>query len=730
MKNSAKFLLLSACVALLFIARQNEAVGTPKTILVDEKPKLSTHNPLMPDADQLFDFAKVDVTVINTAAMYTENKVTMLLAEISATDDGKRTFQNTMMPLDEIYNTLQKLTSVFELIASTSTNKDIRDAASDKMAKFGTLTDELLQNEKLYGAIKNYSESDEAKKLTGEKIFFVKRMMKQFALNGMSLPAADRDTLKMLNSKLNDLSAAFSKNISTDKTKVLFGPKELDGLPADFLKAYKLPDPDPNYSFDLSTPTYAGFMADCKNAASRKKMYIAKMNVGGEANEKLLVEIIKLRTRKAKLLGFNTYAEYATSDIMAQNTANVWKFEKGLAADLRTKAALDLAALQGLKGKDITNSMQQSKQMALATHVEAGESSSTKSPVYPYDAAFYTNRLLKENYNVDNEKVKEYFEMQNVIGGIFTVYQKLYNIRFVEDLTPSTWHKEVKAYTVFDNATNARIGYFYLDLYPRADKYNHAGCFGLTGSKNYGNGQKQLKSAALVCNFPPATADKPSLLPHAQVTTFFHEFGHLIHVLLSETELAYFAGTNVATDFVEAPSQIMENWAWKKEVLSLFAKHYKTGEIIPDTLVNNMLKARNLNSGLNMLQQVYYGTFDFTLNDGMKIESEADIVAKSKELQNSITLYPYVEGTHFAGTFGHLTGYGSKYYGYLWSLVYAADMFSEFEKKGPLNPEVGKRYQKNVLGKGGSDDALNLVRNFLGREPNNQAFLKQIGLGK
>ncbi|HET6993129.1 MAG TPA: M3 family metallopeptidase, partial [Bacteroidia bacterium] len=403
--------------------------------------------------------------------------------------------------------------------------------------------------------------------------------------------------------------------------------------------------------------------------------------------------------------------EYATSDIMAQNTANVWKFEKGLASDLRMKAAADLELMQNLKMQDL-----------------GMKKTDFKPPIFPYDAPYYSNIELKEKYNVDNEKVKEYFEMKNVIGGIFTVYQKLYNLRFVEDVNASVWYKEVKAYTVFDNATNERIGYFYLDLYPRADKYNHFGCFGLTGSKKFADGKKQLKCAALVCNFPPATGDKPSLLPHSQVTTFFHEFGHLIHIMLSETELASFAGTNVATDFVEAPSQIMENWVWKKEVLSLFAKHYKTGEIIPDTLLDHMIAARNMNSGLNMLQQVYYGTLDFTLNDGMTINSSDDIVNKTRELQNNITFYPFVDGAHFAGTFTHLTGYGSKYYGYLWSLVYASDMFSEFDKTGPLNPDTGKRYRENVLSKGGSDDAINLVHNFLGRDPNNKAFLKQIGL--
>jgi thimet oligopeptidase len=709
MRNSLKILFFSAILCCIFFARQNDAVGTPKTILVDEKPKLSTHNPLMPDPDQLFDFAKVNVTVIKSAGMYSENKVTMLLSQIGGVEDGKRTFANTMMPLDEIYNTLQKQSSVYELLSETSTDAAIRDSSSAMMAKFNSHTDELLQNETLFKAIKSYSETAEAKSLAGERAYFVKHVLLEFGLNGMSLSLSDRDTLKMLNAKLNAFNADFGKNISGDKRKINFKKSELEGLSEDFIKPFKADDG--SYNFDLSLPTYLGFMADCKKEESRKQMYVGRMNIGGETNEKLLVEIIKLRTRKAKLLGFKTYSEYATSDIMAQNTANVWKFEKGLAADLRPKAAADIDILKDIKMREL-----------------GMKKTDFKPAIYPYDAPYYSNIELKEKYNVDNEKVKEYFEMKNVIGGIFTVYQKLYNIRFVEDINASVWQKEVKAYTVFDNVTNERIGYFYLDLYPRADKYNHFGCFGLTGSKKFDDGKKQLKCAALVCNFPPATADKPSLLPHSQVITFFHEFGHLIHIMLSETELSAFAGTNVATDFVEAPSQIMENFVWKKEVLSLFAKHYKTGEVIPDSLLNNMIAAKNMNSGLAMLQQVYYGTFDFTINDGMTINSSDDIVNKSMDLQNTITFYPFVEGTHFAGTFTHLTGYGSKYYGYLWSLVYASDMFSEFDKTGCLNQDTGKRYRENVLAKGGSNDAINLVHNFLGRDPNNKAFLKQIGL--
>ncbi|MBI3509054.1 MAG: Zn-dependent oligopeptidase [Bacteroidetes bacterium] len=720
MKNNFRFIFPAFILLCISLSNRNVAVGFDPGIMATDKPPLSTHGALQPGPGELYDFAHVDTNAIKNASVAAEKNVNEILEKIFAVADGKRSFENTMLPLDEVYNVLQKATSVDELMMETSTDKNIRDLSGAMLGKFTSETDELLQNEKLYKAVNDFAVTDEANKLTGERFHFVDRILKEFQLNGMMLKKTDRDTLISINNRLNDLGVAFGKNIASDTTKVRFEGEflymeELAGLPDNFLKnfcVYAAPDDHNNppmkiYSFDLSTPTYNEFMTECTNTESRKKMYLAKMNVGGGANEKLLVTIIKLRTQKAQLLGFKTYSEYSTSDIMSKNTETVWKFEKGLAADLRPKAQADLDVMLAMKTK---------------------MTGTAASSIFPYENLFYANEVLKSKYNVDPEKVKEYFEMNNVIGGIFQVYQKLYNISFVEDKSPSVWNSDVKAYTVFDNAKKTRIGYFYLDLYPRENKYNHFGCFSITGSKTYPDGTSQLHSAALVCNFPPSTKDHPSLLPHSQVVTFFHEFGHLIHNMLSETELSYDAGTNVATDFVEAPSQIMENWAWQKNVLSLFAKHYKNRNVIPDSLLNNMIAARNLNSGLLTLQQVFYGTLDFTFNDGFAPASSADIVAKTKELQNSITFYPWVEGTHFAGTFGHLTGYGSRYYGYLWSLVYAADMFSEFEKTSPLDPETGKRYREKVLAKGGSDDAINLVTDFLGREPNNKAFLHLIGL--
>jgi thimet oligopeptidase len=280
---------------------------------------------------------------------------------------------------------------------------------------------------------------------------------------------------------------------------------------------------------------------------------------------------------------------------------------------------------------------------------------------------------------------------------------------------------------VYDAVTKEQIGYFYLDMYPRDDKYSHFAEFDIIPARK-GAGEKQLPVASLVCNFPKPTPDKPSLLLHKDFYTLLHEFGHLIHALLSEAELASYAGTAVPRDFVEAPSQIMENWAFDKTMLISFSKHYKTGESLSAEMAEKLIASQNVKAGLDALQQIFYGITDYTLYDGFDAggtKSTSDVV---REVQNSVTLFPFLEGTLMEASFWHFTGYGAKYYGYMWSLVYAQDMFSVFAEKGLTNPEAGARYRKEVLSKGGSADPLILVKNFLGREPNNKAFLKKLGL--
>ncbi|HEV7231221.1 MAG TPA: M3 family metallopeptidase [Bacteroidia bacterium] len=666
--------------------------------------KTAEGNPFLPAYNQVIDFAEITPANIQEATRQLIEKAKESNKRIVAAE-GKRTFENTLAEFDNGDNLLSQAASTYEVVFSASPDKAIRDAASAAYQEINNMVSAQAVNEDLYKAVKAYSLTPEAKALTGERKYFLHHTLRNFERDGFALSKEKRDTLKNINDKLLDLSLKFGNNIAQDNPTIVFNEAEMDGLSEDYRRSHR--QSDGTYKMDVSNPSYMPFMNYAKNTEARKRFYLLKMNVAAPQNDELLNEILSLRTRKAKILGHESYADYVTEAIMSKNKKNVWDFEKKLAADLRPKAEQEYKELLALKSK---------------------ASGKAETVIYPYESSYYSTRLLDEKYQVDDQKIKEYFELQNVIKGLFEVYQRIYNLSFVEDKHPSVWSEDVQAFTVTDNASKKTIGYFYLDLYPRDNKYKHAACFPITAAARTKDG-RSIASAALICNFPKPSPEQPSLMPHSQVQTIFHEFGHLMHCMVSETELYSTSGTNVVTDFVEAPSQIMENWVWNKEVLSLFAKHYKTGQVIPNELVDKMIASRNAISGLTFLQQVFYGTVDFTLNDNPGINSDRTIPALVKQLQNSITLYPFVDGSHFEAGFGHLTNYGSQYYGYLWSLVYASDMYSVFAAN-PLSPALGHKFREQVLAKGGSDDALNLVKNFLGREPNNKAFLKNLGIGK
>jgi thimet oligopeptidase len=671
--------------------------------LLPQGVKLPTGNPLVPAAQEVVDFSRLTPERIREATEWYLAEVKTSNTLIGAVAEGNRTFQNTMSVLEQGGTLLDQAASIYEVISSASPDKALRDAANEGTQEISNFATEQSLNESLYKAVKAYALTADAKALTGEHKYYLSKVLRDYEREGFALSPDKRDTLKMLNNKIQDLSLQFRNNIAQDNPTINFTEAEMAGLPEEFKKEHK--QASGTYLLNVSNPTYIPFMNYSKNTEARKRLYLMKTNVAAPKNDGILAELLKLRERKAKLLGKDTYADYATESIMSKNKKNVWDFENQLKTDLRPKALSEYKEMLGLKSK---------------------ETGKTETVIFPYECMYYTTRLLDEKYKVDEDKVKEYFELQNVIKGLFAVYQRIYNLSFTEDMHPAVWNKDVQAFNVTDNATRKIIGYFYLDLYPRDNKYKHAACFPITPARNT-EGGRQLATASLICNFPKPSPTQPSLMTHQEVQTIFHEFGHLMHAMVSETELGALSGTSVATDFVEAPSQIMENWVWSKQVLSLFAKHYKTGQMIPSELLDRMIASKRATSGLLALQQVFYGTLDFTLNDGFQITGDQSIPGLVGKLQNSITLYPFVDGSHFEASFGHLTNYGSQYYGYLWSLVYAQDMYSVFEAD-PLSPETGNRFRRMVLAKGGSDDPLNLVRNFLGREPNNKAFLKNLGL--
>jgi len=335
---------------------------------------------------------------------------------------------------------------------------------------------------------------------------------------------------------------------------------------------------------------------------------------------------------------------------------------------------------------------------------------------------------MKTKYQVNEEEIKDYFPTDLVVTETLNIYQEILGLKFhlLSKEESHVWFDEVSQYSVFDQATNQFIGHFYLDLYPRDGKYGHAACFSLQRGCLGEDGKIQHPASAMVCNFTKASPEKPALLRHSEFITFFHEFGHVMHGICAQVKYSRFAGTSTERDFVECPSQMLENWCWEKVILQRVTSHYKDGTKLPEEIIQRMLAAKHANSGLLNLRQVFFGILDQTIH---KTKGKLNTEELYGRLKKEITLVDHTPGTNPIGNFGHfMGGYDASYYGYLWSEVYSADLFSVFEEHGILNKEIGDRYRNLILRPGGSDDAMKYLIAFLGREPNQNAFLKSIGL--
>ncbi|GAB4150548.1 MAG: oligopeptidase A [Planctomycetaceae bacterium] len=634
-------------------------------------------------------------------------KADFAVQKIVAIPAEKRTFDNTIGAIDDLIVNLRLDTEYLQFMAYVSPNAELRDLGNKAERDVRNWLIALSQREDLYKAVQQYV----AKKpqLEGEQARLLKHTLRDYRRAGMNLSKADRDRLKALKVDLNKLSLEFEKNIREDETRVPLSKEELKGMSEDWLKTQ--PRAAGLYLVGMDYPSFLPLMDYCENETTRKKVWIAYKRRGGEKNVKVLERILVLRAKIAKLLGYQHPADFETEIRMAKSAENVLKFYQKLRPLLRKKALIDWQEFTEAKRKHTGN---------------------PKAKFYPWDQSFYEKRLMKNKYAVDSEKVREYFPLNRVIEGLFSITQSLYGLEYRDVKNEAAkrglkiWHPDVKVYDVFDKASGDKLGTFYLDMHPRPNKYGHAAQWGLYPRKVWADGRVQKPLAALVCNFTKPTADKPSLLSHDEVETFFHEFGHCLHSILTEAKYGEFSGTSVARDFVEAPSQMFENWVWDAKVLKSFARHYKTGEVFPDDLLQGMIRARYLGSGMKAEHQVYYGMVDLTYH--MQPDGKVDTTKVQNDLFGEIELYDPVPGTHFQSSFGHLTGYQAGYYGYLWSLVYAQDMFERFKQLGMLNPKAGMYYRKKILARGGTMDAMDMVRDYLGREPRMEPFLKHLGL--
>ncbi|MBI1756930.1 MAG: Zn-dependent oligopeptidase [Fimbriimonas ginsengisoli] len=629
------------------------------------------------------------------------------VAAIVAIPDKDRTFENTLGALDDIGTRLDTETSVLIFMQFVSTDANARDTARESDEFLSNWQIELGKREDLYKAVKAYA--DTSPKLEGEQARYLKFTMRDYRRAGMDLPKDKRDRLKDIEKELNKLGIEFEQNIAEDETRVPLTRAELRGVPKDVID--KQPQTDGVLLVGMDYPTFDGITNHCDVEATRQKVWTAYKRRGGKKNVRVLEKLVKLRAEQAQLLGFATSVDYELEPRMAKTAAAVADFYKKLRPIVRKKSAADFAEFLASKRKQTGNKTAQ---------------------LYPWDYAYLKDRLLKEKYAVDEEKVREYLPVARVVDGLFKVTQSLYGLEYREITDKAAamgftiWHPDAKFYEVVDKEKGGVIGRFFIDLYPRPNKYTHAACWSLWERKVWPDGTVQLPLAAVVANLSKPSGDKPALLTHDEVVTFFHEFGHCLHDMLTQTKMGRFSGTSVERDFVEAPSQMFENWVWNGKVLRTFARHYKTGEPFPDKLLKGMLAAQHLGSGIESEHQFYYGIFDqriHTVKDG-----KVDTTKVANDVYAEVELYKPVPEVYFHASFGHMVGYQGAYYGYMWSLVYAQDMFQRFEQLGILDPKAGQYYRSKILSRGGSMDAMDMLKDYLGREPQLDAFLRHLGL--
>ncbi len=629
------------------------------------------------------------------------------LAAIEALSAAERTVTNTLLALDDVQARFFVDTRMASFMAQVSTDAAQRERGREVSAAVSGWFDRLYQREGIYRVLADFAAQEP--ELEPEFARYLEFLLRDYRRAGMQLGAEQRGRLAAIEEELTELSIEFQRNIADDETVVLLTAAECPGVPEHVLES--LPRSAELYTLELKGGPPGIFLATCTDEDTRMKISISYGKRGGRRNVRVLEKILLLRAEKARLLGYASIAAFSTEVKMARDPATVEAFYADLRPRLRAKAEADFEELSAAKREHLGDP-------AAVLNV--------------WDFSFYKAWLMRERYAVDSQVVREYFPMERVVAGLFEVTEELFGLSFA-DVTEEAraagrplWHADVRLYTVTDAQSGELLGEFYTDLYPREGKYSHAAQFPLQPRKRWVDGSLSKPLVALVCNFTKPTESRPSLLSHAEVETFFHEFGHCLHSILTEGELSEFAGTNVARDFVEAPSQMLENWIWDAQVLARFARHYETGEPLPKAMLAGMLAAKNLGSGLATEGQVYLGMMDLAYHTDPTGEVDTDAVRREVYLETRI--FPPTDHIWSQASFGHLMGYHAGYYGYLWSLVYAQDMFSRFEETDPMDKAVAAEYRKRVLARGGSVDALELVRDFLGREPNAAAFLRHLGL--
>jgi len=636
-------------------------------------------------------------------------RATQRFDEIGNLKPDELCYENFILPILNLECMIMNEFLPLKLAQKVVANKDLRKLSVEATIKLEEFKVEMAMRKNIYDHFVTISSktclidqlSPELKRFVEKSIIAGKR-------NGLHLNETARNEITDLKKEISNLATTFQSNLCEDSTTLLFTVDELKGVSDDLIETFEKENDKCKVS--LKYPHYFPVVRYCSVPETRKCIETAFQSKCMDKNTEILEKLIELRQRKAELLGYENHAAYVQEIRMAKSPEIVKTFYENLIPKLQPIWEREKVEMLELKERECNENNRH-----------------FNGRIDFWDTRYFMNKLEETRYEVDNEKLRQYFPLHRVTKGLFEIYQHLLGLIFTKCDSDKieSWHQEVELFKVQDAETEEILGYFYLDLFPREGKYNHAAVFPLQPGCIGLDGKQQITVCAMVANFSRPTDSKPALLEHSEVETYFHEFGHVMHRICAKTETAHFSGTAVERDFVEAPSQMLENWVWEAEPLRKMSGHYEDNSEIPDKLIHSLVASRISDAGMFNLRQIILGMFD------QKIHTTGN--ANTQELFASI--YREILGievipdTNFPASWAHMINYDAQYYGYLWSEVYSMDMFETcFKTEGCLNSNVGRNYRNTILKPGGTKNAMDLLTDFLGREPNNKAFLKSRGI--
>ena len=653
------------------------------------------------DGHLRFDYTPQEIASLEQAA---SQELEDSLAALTAVPAQQRTFENTVLALEKAYTQYWFVPKNLSLLAYFHKDASVREAAAVLETQGSKKKAEIFARRDVYRALKEYAQTNP--KLAHEDARLLNKWLERYERAGMSLTDSKLKKYLKLNDERLEKITRYNVNLNNYKDELPLTAEQLKGMGETYVKRLEKTK-DGKYIVTLKYPDYNPFMANAQDDGARKALQTKFARRGGKENVKLLEDTLVLRRKQAALLGYKQYPDFVLPVRMAKTQDNLRAFLKDLQKQVTPLAQAEMAQYLELKNKTLGTSGKK---------------------INGWELGYWANQYKKAFYQVDDEKIKEYFPVQTVINGMFEIFGGIFGLTFEQADLP-TWHPDVQTWIIKDAATGQTISYFYMDLYPRDGKYTHAATWSFVDRFQLPDGQYQIPSVVIAANFSPAANGVPALLGHGEVETLFHEFGHVLQMSLATSKYASLTGDNVAWDYIETHSQLLENWAWQPQVLKKISSHYQTGQQIPDELINSMVQARHAGEATAFLRQNFLGQFDLEAHAKNRRVNTTKLYAK---MMKDITGIEMTPDTYPQASFGHIMSltdpYDVGYYVYAWSLVIAQDIFSQFEEQGLFNKELGAKLRTYIYTPGTVYDENEMVEKFLGRPYNNRAFLKSLGV--